>query len=194
MTYFIGREKEIRILEQVLAEERSRFVAVYGRRRVGKTMLIQRVFDKHMTFHLTGIANVTTEQQLVNFQVAFERQAPLTMGLLPDLMLFSLCVVRRLHGCSINSFTTEAACTIASPHAYVSNPSRCEKPNNSYYGKMPRLTVTKLFNILWLSVAFLFTLIPSMPNSAPCKISKSIAFLKTVFCVPNLTTFFNRFS
>jgi len=79
MSYFVGREKEIRLLEQVLAEERAGFVAVYGRRRVGKTMLIEQVFDKYLTFHLTGIANVTTEQQLVNFQAAFERQAPLGM-------------------------------------------------------------------------------------------------------------------
>ncbi len=79
MSYFIGREKEIQLLEQVLADERPAFVAVYGRRRVGKTMLIRQVFDEHLSFHLTGIANVTTEQQLANFQAAFERQAPLTM-------------------------------------------------------------------------------------------------------------------
>ena len=39
MDYFIGREREIKILEQVLAKERPAFTAVYGRRRVGKTML-----------------------------------------------------------------------------------------------------------------------------------------------------------
>ena len=79
MDYFIGREKEIETLEKVLADKRPAFVAVYGRRRVGKTMLIRHVFGTHFTFHLTGIANVTTEQQLANFQAGFERQAPLAL-------------------------------------------------------------------------------------------------------------------
>ena len=77
MQYFIGREKEIQILEKILASERPAFVAIYGRRRVGKTLLIRKVFREHFSFYLTGIANITTEQQLVNFQAAFERQAPL---------------------------------------------------------------------------------------------------------------------
>ncbi|NUO01649.1 MAG: ATP-binding protein [Saprospiraceae bacterium] len=79
MDYFIGREKEIQLLEQVLAEDRPAFVAVYGRRRIGKTLLIRKVFGERLTFHLTGIANVTKEQQLANFQAAFERQAPLSL-------------------------------------------------------------------------------------------------------------------
>ena len=79
MGYFIGREKEIHILEEVLADTRPSFVAVYGRRRVGKTMLIREVFGEKMAFHLTGIANVTMEQQLANFQAAFERQASLSL-------------------------------------------------------------------------------------------------------------------
>lgn len=77
MDYFIGREQEIKTLEKIYSEARPAFVAVYGRRRIGKTLLIRRVLGDQMTFHLTGIANVTTDQQLVNFQAAFERQAPL---------------------------------------------------------------------------------------------------------------------
>ena len=41
----IGREKEKRILLSTLDEEYSQFVAVYGRRRVGKTFLIRETFD-----------------------------------------------------------------------------------------------------------------------------------------------------
>lgn len=41
MQAFIGREKEIAKLERLIESERSEFVAVYGRRRVGKTMLIR---------------------------------------------------------------------------------------------------------------------------------------------------------
>lgn len=77
MNHFIGRSKEIKVLTQTLEESRPAFVAIYGRRRVGKTMLIKKVYGENISFHLTGIANVTTEQQLANFQAAFERQAPL---------------------------------------------------------------------------------------------------------------------
>jgi uncharacterized protein len=77
MDFFIGREQEIQTLEEIYTDSRSAFVAVYGRRRIGKTLMIRRVFEKRFTFQLTGIGNVTTEQQLVNFQANFERQAPL---------------------------------------------------------------------------------------------------------------------
>ncbi len=79
MDYFIGREQETQLLEKILQETRSAFVAVYGRRRIGKTELIRHVLGKQTVFHLTGIGNVTTEQQLANFQAAFERQAPLLL-------------------------------------------------------------------------------------------------------------------
>ena len=79
MDYFIGREQEIQLLERIYTENRSSFIAIYGRRRVGKTELIRHVFGVRMTFYLTGIGNVTTDQQLVNFQSAFERQAPLSL-------------------------------------------------------------------------------------------------------------------
>ena len=79
MDFFIGREPEIQQLEDIYADSRSAFVAVFGRRRIGKTLMIRHVFEERMTFHLTGIGNVTTAQQLVNFQAAFERQAPLLL-------------------------------------------------------------------------------------------------------------------
>jgi uncharacterized protein len=79
MNYFIGREQEIQLLEKIYREERPSFVALYGRRRIGKTELVRRVLGKEIIFHMTGIANVTTEQQLANFQAAFERQAPLNL-------------------------------------------------------------------------------------------------------------------
>ena len=79
MEYFIGREQEIQLLDRIYAENRSAFVAIYGRRRIGKTELIRHVLGERMTFYLTGIGNVTTEQQLVNFQTTFERQTPLLL-------------------------------------------------------------------------------------------------------------------
>ena len=42
----IGREKEIAILKELLTSEESEFVALYGRRRVGKTFLIETVYKR----------------------------------------------------------------------------------------------------------------------------------------------------
>ncbi|WP_375603909.1 ATP-binding protein [Wolbachia endosymbiont of Anurida maritima] len=43
----IGREKEIAILQDKLLSQSAEFIAVYGRRRVGKTYLIKQFFSKH---------------------------------------------------------------------------------------------------------------------------------------------------
>jgi len=44
-TMLIGREKERRILQEATARDESRLIAVYGRRRIGKTYLIREVFQ-----------------------------------------------------------------------------------------------------------------------------------------------------
>jgi uncharacterized protein len=67
MEKLIGREVEIQILEETLTSPRSELVAMYGRRRVGKTYLIETVFEKEMVFSLTGIQDVNLERQLENF-------------------------------------------------------------------------------------------------------------------------------
>ena len=40
----IGREKEIQELRQAYDSEESKFVAIFGRRRIGKTYLVREVF------------------------------------------------------------------------------------------------------------------------------------------------------
>lgn len=76
MAKIIGRKEEISILQSLQKSDRSSFVAVYGRRRVGKTYLIRSFFEEKFTFQLTGIANVETEQQLTNFHSALVRIFP----------------------------------------------------------------------------------------------------------------------
>jgi predicted AAA+ superfamily ATPase len=67
MEHLVGREEEGRILQDCLESTRSEFVALYGRRRVGKTFLIKTLFEKQFTFYATGVLNGTREDQLVNF-------------------------------------------------------------------------------------------------------------------------------
>jgi uncharacterized protein len=72
----IGRKQEIATLERIVQADQSAFVAVYGRRRVGKTYLIRTLFEDQFTFRMTGLANTPTSKQLVNFQAAFEKYFP----------------------------------------------------------------------------------------------------------------------
>jgi hypothetical protein len=72
----IGRQEEIATLKSLKQSNEPAFVAVYGRRRVGKTYLIRQFFNDTFTFQLTGIANVELPQQLGNFRSAFIRYFP----------------------------------------------------------------------------------------------------------------------
>jgi hypothetical protein len=73
----IGRKKEKAKLITILKSKKSEFLAVYGRRRVGKTHLIKEFFSYQFTFHLTGLANADTYQQLFNFDTALRKQSAL---------------------------------------------------------------------------------------------------------------------
>jgi len=57
----IGRAKEREYLLSLLKEEEPQFVAVFGRRRVGKTYLIRETFGHDFTFEHTGVSNESLE-------------------------------------------------------------------------------------------------------------------------------------
>ena len=64
----IGRKKELMRFREAEESDQSEFLAVYGRRRVGKTFLIRQAFSNHFTFAHTGIAKGSMAEQLANFQ------------------------------------------------------------------------------------------------------------------------------
>ena len=64
----IGRERELKKLHGAQASDASEFIAVYGRRRVGKTFLIRQAFANHFTFMHTGVAKVGMSDQISSFQ------------------------------------------------------------------------------------------------------------------------------
>ena len=70
----IGRDKERQILLNAVKEEHSQFIAVYGRRRVGKTFLIRETFDYKFSFHFTAAANTSSRKQLARFRNALLEQ------------------------------------------------------------------------------------------------------------------------
>ncbi len=72
----VGRKEELSILKSLEQEDESAFVAVYGRRRVGKTYLIRHAFEDKFTFYITGIGNIGLEAQLTNFYAGLVRTFP----------------------------------------------------------------------------------------------------------------------
>jgi AAA+ ATPase superfamily predicted ATPase len=62
-----GRKKEIEQLDRIVSDSKSHFVAIYGRRRVGKTFLIREYFQNQFCFYHTGIAYVGMRTQLSSF-------------------------------------------------------------------------------------------------------------------------------
>jgi uncharacterized protein len=63
----IGRIEEIKEFQQILASEKSEFLAVFGRRRIGKTFLVRQYFKDQFSLYLTGLENGTKQKQLDNF-------------------------------------------------------------------------------------------------------------------------------
>ena len=70
----IGRKEEIEELRRAYNSDQSEFVAVYGRRRIGKTFLIRQTFKDKFTFEYTGIINVSNREQLNEFYNSLLKQ------------------------------------------------------------------------------------------------------------------------
>ena len=63
----VGREKELSLLRGALGDTKSHFIAVYGRRRIGKTFLIQEAFGYRFTFRHAGLSGAGMKEQLFAF-------------------------------------------------------------------------------------------------------------------------------
>jgi len=79
MNNIVGRKKEIELLQRITESSEPEFVAVYGRRRVGKTFLIKEFFNNKFTFYFSGSENATMKTQLQNFQIAFQNYFNMTI-------------------------------------------------------------------------------------------------------------------
>lgn len=68
----IGRDKEIQELQQAYDSDESKFVAIFGRRRIGKTYLVREVFQDRFAFTYSGMANASTKEQLQRFYLSLK--------------------------------------------------------------------------------------------------------------------------
>lgn len=68
----VGRKRELAELDRALTSTQAELVAVYGRRRVGKTFLIREGFGDAICFELVGIHSADLPTQLRNFATALQ--------------------------------------------------------------------------------------------------------------------------
>ena len=67
MKEIIGREHEINKLNEIKNKKDASLIAIYGRRRIGKTFLIRNFFQEDILFEITGLFKGTPKDQLENF-------------------------------------------------------------------------------------------------------------------------------
>ena len=73
MEKIIGRETELEKLNDYFESGRSEFVALYGRRRVGKTFLVRSFFKDKFDFYATGVIDGSRETEMEAFHNALVR-------------------------------------------------------------------------------------------------------------------------
>ena len=67
MEKIIGRQEELKILDDCTKSEKPEFLVVYGRRRIGKTFLIKNYFNDKFSFYATGVFGGKNKEQLSAF-------------------------------------------------------------------------------------------------------------------------------
>ena len=70
---FIGREYEKSLIQQYLDSPKAELVAIYGRRRVGKTYLVKSFFQNQFDFYFTGMYETSRAVHLSLFRKELSR-------------------------------------------------------------------------------------------------------------------------
>ena len=68
----VGRKNEIKQIEKYYKSGKAEFIAVYGRRRVGKTFLIRQYFKNRFAFDMTGVMEGSKAEQMTAFHAALK--------------------------------------------------------------------------------------------------------------------------
>jgi len=82
--YIIGREYEQKLIKGYLDSDKAELVAVYGRRRVGKTYLVKSIFENKFDFAFTGLYDVTRAVHLAQFKKYLEKYSGQKVNRLKD--------------------------------------------------------------------------------------------------------------
>ena len=68
----VGRKQELAQIARYYNSGKSEFIAVYGRRRVGKTYLVRQYFKNQFAFDMTGIMEGSKSEQMTAFHSAMK--------------------------------------------------------------------------------------------------------------------------
>ena len=80
----VARENEQKELMTAYKSQQSEFVAVYGRRRIGKTFLVRETFDGMFAFQHTGVARGKQRRQLTEFRRSLRNSGCTEIGMIAD--------------------------------------------------------------------------------------------------------------
>lgn len=69
----IGREREKDILKNCMDSGKPEFIAIYGRRRIGKTFLIKQFFKNQFDFYMTGVVDSNMRDMLEYFNLQLQQ-------------------------------------------------------------------------------------------------------------------------
>lgn len=75
----IGREYEQKLILERCKSNKAELIAVYGRRRVGKTFLVRKMFNDQFAFSFIGMYEVSRAVQLEQFRMALAQYAKQTV-------------------------------------------------------------------------------------------------------------------
>ena len=67
MSKIIGRKLEQAALKESIENDKSELIALYGRRRIGKTFLIREYFKNNLVFEMSGLFGGSLKDQLETF-------------------------------------------------------------------------------------------------------------------------------
>jgi uncharacterized protein len=63
----VGRINERKVLDEALQSSQSELIAIYGRRRIGKTYLVREHFGNELIFSMSGLFDATLPEHLREF-------------------------------------------------------------------------------------------------------------------------------
>ena len=80
----VGRKYEQELIAERCESGKAELIAVYGRRRVGKTFLIRKMFNDQFAFSFTGMYEVSRAAQLEQFRLALQQYSGQAIHRLKD--------------------------------------------------------------------------------------------------------------
>ncbi|WP_162923609.1 AAA family ATPase [Arachidicoccus soli] len=86
MARLIGRKYETGLLKEALDNDKSELIAIYGRRRVGKTFLVREIFKNELVFEVTGLYKGSMNDQLKSFVKEISKRTKHTIPAPPTWM------------------------------------------------------------------------------------------------------------